>query len=155
MKRIQEDITMQFFWDKNPKNGHSALFVSCSHILTRSICCLLFAFFDLATQIFMVAYTSHLSFYLQWWQKISILSSREERCFLYFNHLSKEFLEQMIPHLKALIQGIQNQQKNWARHHPKGGYAPLTEKALLLLKLIQSLSWQKFFQFRIFFQTMG
>ena len=29
--------------------------------------------------------------------------SREERCFLYFNHLSKEFLEQMIPHLKALI----------------------------------------------------
>ena len=29
--------------------------------------------------------------------------SREERRFLYFNHLSKEFLEQMIPHLKALI----------------------------------------------------
>ena len=29
--------------------------------------------------------------------------SREERSFLYFNHLSKEFLEQMIPHLKALI----------------------------------------------------
>ena len=29
--------------------------------------------------------------------------SREERHFLYFNHLSKEFLEQMIPHLKALI----------------------------------------------------
>ena len=28
--------------------------------------------------------------------------SREERRFLYFNHLSKEFLEQMIPHLKAL-----------------------------------------------------
>ena len=28
---------------------------------------------------------------------------REERRFLYFNHLSKEFLEQMIPHLKALI----------------------------------------------------
>ena len=28
---------------------------------------------------------------------------REERHFLYFNHLSKEFLEQMIPHLKALI----------------------------------------------------
>ena len=36
---------------------------SCCHILTRSICCLLFTFFDLATQIFMVAYTSHLSFY--------------------------------------------------------------------------------------------
>ena len=64
MKGIQEDITMYFFGDKNPKNGHSALFVSCSHILTRSICCLLFAFFDLATQIFMVAYTSHLSFCL-------------------------------------------------------------------------------------------
>ena len=29
--------------------------------------------------------------------------SREKRRFLYFNHLSKEFLEQMIPHLKALI----------------------------------------------------
>ena len=41
--------------------------------------------------------------HLQWWQKISILSSREERRFLYFNHLSKDFLEQMIPHLKALI----------------------------------------------------
>ena len=30
-------------------------------------------------------------------------SSREEKRFLYFNHLSKEFLEQMIPHLKALV----------------------------------------------------
>ena len=29
--------------------------------------------------------------------------SREERRFLYFNHLSQEFLEQMIPHLKDLI----------------------------------------------------
>ena len=29
--------------------------------------------------------------------------SREERRLLYFNHLSKEFLEQMISHLKALI----------------------------------------------------
>ena len=29
--------------------------------------------------------------------------SREKRRFLNFNHLSKEFLEQMIPHLKALI----------------------------------------------------
>ena len=29
--------------------------------------------------------------------------SREERRFLYFNHLSKECLEKMIPHLKALI----------------------------------------------------
>ena len=29
--------------------------------------------------------------------------SREERRFLNFNHLSKEFLDQMIPHLKALI----------------------------------------------------
>ena len=32
--------------------------------------------------------------------------SREERRFLYFNHLSKVFLEQMIPHLKALILGV-------------------------------------------------
>ena len=31
------------------------------------------------------------------------LFGREERRFLYFNHLLKEFLEQMIPHLKALI----------------------------------------------------
>ena len=29
--------------------------------------------------------------------------TKEKRRFLYFNHLSKEFLEQMIPHLKALI----------------------------------------------------
>ena len=29
--------------------------------------------------------------------------SRDERRFLYSNHLPKEFLEQMIPHLKALI----------------------------------------------------
>ena len=29
--------------------------------------------------------------------------SGEERRFLNFNHLSKEFLEHMIPHLKALI----------------------------------------------------
>ena len=31
------------------------------------------------------------------------LFDREERRFLYFNHLSKEFPKQMIPHLKALI----------------------------------------------------
>ena len=31
------------------------------------------------------------------------IPSREERRFLCFNHLSKEFLERMIPHLKALI----------------------------------------------------
>ena len=80
------------------------------------------------------------SFQIQWRQKISILFSREERHFLYFNHLSKEFLKQMIPHLKALIQGFQNQQKNWAWHHPEGGHAPLTEKALLLLELVWSLS---------------
>ena len=29
--------------------------------------------------------------------------SGEERCFLYFNHLFKEFMEQMIPHSIALI----------------------------------------------------
>ena len=29
--------------------------------------------------------------------------SKEKRRFLYFNHHSKEFLEKMIPHLKALI----------------------------------------------------
>ena len=31
---------------------------------------------------------------------------KEKRRFLYFNHLSKEFLEQMTPHLKALILGV-------------------------------------------------
>ena len=31
--------------------------------------------------------------------------------------------------------GRLNQQKNWAWHHPEGGQAPLTEKALLLLEL--------------------
>ena len=66
--------------------------------------------------------------------------SREERRFLNFNHLSKEFLEQMIPHLKALIQGVQNLQKNWLWHHLEGGQAPLTEKVLLLLELVWSLS---------------
>ena len=30
--------------------------------------------------------------------------------------------------------------KNWAWHHPEDGYAPLTEKALLLLELVWSLS---------------
>ena len=30
--------------------------------------------------------------------------------------------------------------KNWAWHHPEGGHAPLTEKVLLLLELIWSLS---------------
>ena len=66
--------------------------------------------------------------------------SREERSFLYFNHLFKEFLEQMIPHLKALIKGIYNLQKNWPWHHFEAGYTPLTEKALLLLELVWSLS---------------
>ena len=30
----------------------------------------------------------------------------KKRRFLYFNHLSKEFLEQMIPHFKALIESV-------------------------------------------------
>ena len=30
--------------------------------------------------------------------------------------------------------------KNWAWHHPEGGHAPLTEKALLLLELVWNLS---------------
>ena len=30
--------------------------------------------------------------------------------------------------------------KNWAWHHPEVGHAPLTEKALLLLELVWSLS---------------
>ena len=36
---------------------------------------------------------------VQWWQKISILSSREERRFLYSNHLSKELLYNRITFL--------------------------------------------------------
>ena len=62
--------------------------------------------------------------------------SKEKRRFLYFTHLSKKFLDVMIPHLKALIQGVQNQQKNWAWHHPDGGHAHLTENALLLIELV-------------------
>ena len=79
--------------------------------------------------------------------------SREKRRFLNLNHLTKEFLEQMIPHLKALIQGVHNFQKNWPWHHFEAGYAPLTEKALLLLELVWSLSRQKFFQFQYCYQT--
>ena len=37
------------------------------------------------------------------WEQNKPPPRREERRFLYFNHLSTEFLEQMIPHLKALI----------------------------------------------------
>ena len=60
--------------------------------------------FDEQSLILLVFYLGQQIFqHIQWRQKISILSSRVERRFLYFNHLSKEVLEQMIPHLKALI----------------------------------------------------
>ena len=74
--------------------------------------------------------------------------------FLNFYDLCKRIQKQMITHLKALKQSIQNQERNWAWHHPEGGYALLTEKALPLLKFIWSLPWQKFFQFQNFFQIM-
>ena len=49
----------------------------------------------------------------------------------YFDHLSIKVQKQMIPHLKALTQGYQNQEKNLGWYHPDGGHAPLTEKVLL------------------------
>ena len=49
-----------------------------------------------------VSYKSYKCLYTAVTRKVHT-PSREERRFLYFNHLSKEFLEQMIPHLKALI----------------------------------------------------
>ena len=76
------------------------------------------------------------------------LFGREERHFLYFNHLSKEFPKQMIPYLKAPTQGYQNQEKNWGWYHPEDGQAPLTKKAPFSLKLVWSLSCQRFFKFQ-------
>ena len=46
----------------------------------------------------------------------------------------------MIPHLKALIKGFENQEESWVWHHPEDDPALLTEKALLLLELVWSLS---------------
>ena len=67
--------------------------------------------------------------------------------FLSFYHLSKGTIKQMIYQLKALIQSSLNQEWNWAWHHPEGGHAQLIEKALLLLKLVLSLSWHFSFHF--------
>ena len=67
--------------------------------------------------------------------------------FLSFYHLSKRILKQMIHQLRAPIRSSLIHKRNWAWHHPRGGIAPLTEKALLLLKLVWSLPLQKFFQF--------
>ena len=101
------------------------------------------------TEAFLFHLTHTFRFQLRIWQNDYVCTvesksnrppRREERRFLYFNHLSTEFMEQMILHLKALIQGVQNLQKNWAWHHLEGGYTPLTEKVLLLLELIWSLS---------------
>ena len=57
-----------------------------------------------------------------------------------FYCLSKGTIKQMVYQLKALIQSSLNQERNWAWHHPEGGHAQLIEKALLLLKLVLSLS---------------
>ena len=38
-------------------------------------------------------------------------TTQEERYLLDFNHLTKEFLEQMIPYLKVLVKGIENQSR--------------------------------------------
>ena len=59
--------------------------------------------------------------------------------FLSFYHLSKRISKQMIHQLKGPIKGYFIHEKKWAWHHPGGGHAPLTEKALLLLKLVWSL----------------
>ena len=60
------------------------------------------------------------------WCAIEMRHLLKEKMFAYFYHLTKGFLEEMIPYLKALIKEIWNQERNWALHHPEGGYAPLT-----------------------------
>ena len=41
--------------------------------------------------------------------------------------------------IESTNKGLLDSRKKWAWHHPGGGHAPLTEKALLLLKLVWSL----------------
>ena len=67
--------------------------------------------------------------------------------FLNFYHFYKKIQKQIIPHLKALKQCIQNQEKNWVWHHSESSHALLTEKEPLPVKLVWSISQQKFFQF--------
>ena len=83
----------------------------------------------------------------------------KERRFLYFNHLSKEFLEQMIPHLKALMMiyvvkctfsrhffGLpdstaRNFEASWSRKELyKSKESPITCHLKAILKLEESLS---------------
>ena len=45
----------------------------------------------------------------------------------------------MIHKLRAPIDSSLIHERNWVWQHPGGGHAPLTEKALLLLKLVWSL----------------
>ena len=65
-----------------------------------------------------------------------------------FCHLSKRILKQMIHQLKAPIKSSLIHIRYWVWHHPGGRNASLTEKALLLLKLVWGLPCQNFFQFQ-------
>ena len=71
-----------------------------------------------------------------------------------FITIPKFLLKRMIHQFKSPIKSSLIHKRNRAWHNPRGGHAPLTEKALLLLKLVWSLPWQKFLQFQKFFQTM-
>ena len=64
-----------------------------------------------------------------------------------FNQLIQRIHRQMVSHLKALIISFQNQVRYLAWHHSEGSHALLTEKAPLPVKLVWSVSQQKFFQF--------
>ena len=68
--------------------------------------------------------------------------------FLKFFHLSKRISKQIIHQLKAPIKSSLIHIRYWVWHHPGGRNASLTEKALLLQKLVWSLPWQKFSQFQ-------
>ena len=74
----------------------------------------------------------------------------------YFDCFKQFFIRiqrQTITHLKALIKNFWNQVKNLMWHHSERGQALKTEKALLSLELVWSLSWQIFFQFHYCFLT--
>ena len=58
----------------------------------------------------------------------------------------KKIVKQMIHQLRAPINSSLIHERNWAWHHSREGYAPLTEKAPLLLKLVQSHPQKKFFK---------
>ena len=91
-----------FHWDK------AFLVMSRDSFYTRYCFILLFtSYLNSEIVAYLKRFWTNLVWIIIFWHTVSEhqyhTPSREERRFLYFNHLSKEFLEQMIPHLKALI----------------------------------------------------